>query len=154
YMWWWVFTRPGMTTWSPASITSSASPGSCALGPTDSITPSRANRPPPGISRRAASCVTSRVAFFRRSVAMAMSLCWRLRRSTPRTARVPENSRVDIPLDFQQCLAAQRRASLARPEPSLAERRADLDRLAQLLKDHREALVEAICKDYGNRSAF
>ncbi|XHS79990.1 coniferyl aldehyde dehydrogenase [Burkholderiaceae bacterium UC74_6] len=69
-------------------------------------------------------------------------------------ARLPENSLVDIPLEFQQAFDAQRRAYLAHPEPSLAERRADLDRLAQLLKDHREQLVEAICKDYGNRSAF
>jgi len=69
-------------------------------------------------------------------------------------ARLPETRTVEIPLEFQQAFDAQRRAYLAHPEPSLAERRADLDRLAQLLKDHREQLVEAICKDYGNRSAF
>ena len=69
-------------------------------------------------------------------------------------ARLPENSLVDIPLEFSQTLEAQRKAYLARPEPSLEERRADLDKLAALLKDNRDRLVEAICKDYGNRSEF
>ncbi len=56
--------------------------------------------------------------------------------------------------ELQDCFERQRRAYLAAPEPSLAQRRADLDALTRLLKDNRDALVQAINKDYGNRSEF
>ena len=59
-----------------------------------------------------------------------------------------------IPEAFQQAFDAQRTAYLAHPEPSFAERRADLDSLSRLLKENREALVAAINRDYGNRSEF
>jgi len=49
-------------------------------------------------------------------------------------------------------LARQRAACLARPAPTLAERRRDLLTLQRYLREHREALCEAISADYGNRS--
>ena len=49
-------------------------------------------------------------------------------------------------------LARQRAACLARPAPTLAERKRDLQTLQRYLRDHREALCEAISADYGNRS--
>ena len=69
-------------------------------------------------------------------------------------ARTPELDQAQIVPEFQQCLDAQRAAYMAHPEPGYAERKADLQQLARLLKDNRQALVEAICKDYGNRSEF
>jgi len=66
----------------------------------------------------------------------------------------PYLDRIEIPADFRDCFDRQRQAYLDDPEPSLAQRRADLDALARLLKDNREALVAAINQDYGNRSAF
>ena len=56
-----------------------------------------------------------------------------------------------MPAEFKLCFDAQRAAYLARPEPSHDERLADLKALARLLKDNREALVDAINRDYGNR---
>ncbi len=61
---------------------------------------------------------------------------------------------VMMPAEFRQCFDAQRKAYLAHPEPSHAERSADLQSLARLLKENREALVAAINQDYGNRSEF
>ena len=49
-------------------------------------------------------------------------------------------------------LARQRAACLARPAPTLAERKRDLLTLQRYLRDQREALCEAISADYGNRS--
>ncbi len=46
----------------------------------------------------------------------------------------------------------QRRAYLAHPVPDLAERRRDLKQLLAMYRDHREALMDAINQDYGNRS--
>lgn len=60
----------------------------------------------------------------------------------------------EIPVEFQACFDTQRAAYLAHPEPTYAERKHDLHQLALLLKESREAIVEAINKDYGNRSAF
>jgi coniferyl-aldehyde dehydrogenase len=59
-----------------------------------------------------------------------------------------------MPEEFKQCFKQQRAAYLATPEPSYAERRADLDALARLFKENRDALVDAINRDYGNRSSF
>jgi coniferyl-aldehyde dehydrogenase len=70
-------------------------------------------------------------------------------------ARDPNFAVPDLQVpEFQACFERQRRAYLAAPEPSLAQRRADLDALARLLKDNRDALVQAIHQDYGNRSEF
>ena len=60
----------------------------------------------------------------------------------------------DAALRFQHCLQGQKAAYLAHPEPSCAERRADLQALARMLKENQERLVEAIHQDYGNRSRF
>ena len=61
---------------------------------------------------------------------------------------------IDFPAEFQACFAAQRAAFLKAPEPSQAERVADLKALGRLVKDNRAAIVTAINADYGNRSAF
>lgn len=59
-----------------------------------------------------------------------------------------------LPADLNACLERQRAAYLAEPEPDYLARRNDLDQLAHLLKDNREALIAAINQDYGNRSNF
>ena len=43
--------------------------------------------------------------------------------------------------EFEQCLDRQRAAYLAHPEPSYAERVADLKTLARMLKEHRERVT-------------
>lgn len=55
---------------------------------------------------------------------------------------------------FTETLARQKAACLAHPEPDYASRCADLEALARLLKDNKTALVDAIQRDYGNRSSF
>ncbi|MNP41951.1 hypothetical protein D3C76_1356830 [compost metagenome] len=67
-MWWWVLTRPGMTTLPFISSTSSAVCGSSALVPTLTMRLSSMNIPPCRISRRWPSMVTSRSAFLIKSV--------------------------------------------------------------------------------------
>jgi coniferyl-aldehyde dehydrogenase len=59
-----------------------------------------------------------------------------------------------IPAEFEQCLARQRAAYLSDPNPSHAQRVADLKTLARMLKENQSALVEAIHRDYTNRSSF
>src|SRR5450631_1912666 len=59
-----------------------------------------------------------------------------------------------IPAEFKQCFESQRAAYLADPNPSHAQRVADLTTLARMLKENRAALVAAINRDYGNRSEF
>ena len=67
----------------------------------------------------------------------------------------PVNFRsIDIPTEFQSCFDKQRAAYLAAPEPSYAQRIADLRSLTRLLKDNKDELVAAINADYGNRSEF
>src|ERR1700739_1112963 len=68
---------------------------------------------------------------------------------------VPVISRsIHIPNEFQSCFDKQRAAYLAAPEPSYAQRIADLKSLTRLLKDNKDELVAAINADYGNRSEF
>ncbi len=59
-----------------------------------------------------------------------------------------------LPDAFLTCFRAQRAAYLAAPEPSYAQRVADLKALARLVTDHRQAIVGAINADYCNRSEF
>ena len=59
-----------------------------------------------------------------------------------------------IPAEFKQCFERQRTAYLADPNPNHAQRVADLQALARMLKENRVALVDAINRDYGNRSEF
>ena len=68
----------------------------------------------------------------------------------------PEFSSPDlaIPAEFQARFDAQRGAFLKAPEPSHAERLADLRALARLLKENQRAIVAAVDADYGGRSEF
>ena len=59
-----------------------------------------------------------------------------------------------IPPEFEQCLARQREAYLADPNPSHAQRVADLKSLARMLKENQDAILAAINRDYTNRSSF
>lgn len=59
-----------------------------------------------------------------------------------------------IPDGFLQCHRAQREAWLENPEPGYKERVADLRTLARMIRENRDAIVEAINRDYGNRSEF
>lgn len=56
------------------------------------------------------------------------------------------------PPELEQALAAQRAACRAAPVPTEAERRRDLQTLRRFLLEHRDALCEAISRDYGHRS--
>ena len=53
---------------------------------------------------------------------------------------------------LNSALALQRRAYLAHPVPTLAERRADLRTLQRFVREHKPALIDAISADYGHRS--
>ena len=60
---------------------------------------------------------------------------------------------VDVIRDeLEQTLQLQRDAYLAHPYPDLEQRKADLRKLQAFLRDHREAILDAISADYGNRS--
>lgn len=49
-------------------------------------------------------------------------------------------------------LALQREAYLAHPVPTYAERKADLRALQRFIREHKDALCQAISADYGHRS--
>lgn len=53
---------------------------------------------------------------------------------------------------LQAALAQQRQAHLAHPYPTLQERKQDLQALYRLIDDNRDAICEAISRDYGHRS--
>jgi coniferyl-aldehyde dehydrogenase len=59
-----------------------------------------------------------------------------------------------IPAEFEARFASQRAAFLKAPDPSHAERLADLKALSRLLKENQTAIVNAIDADYGGRSEF
>ena len=54
--------------------------------------------------------------------------------------------------EAQRILQVQRQAYLDNPYPSFDERRDNLLKLEQILVDNQEAIAEAICNDFGNRS--
>ena len=54
--------------------------------------------------------------------------------------------------ELSSCLQLQRKAYLADPVPDFTQRKADLLALKRMLSENTEALVDAINKDYGNRS--
>ena len=54
--------------------------------------------------------------------------------------------------ELTHCLLMQRDAYLAHPVPDYAQRKADLLALKRLISENSDALIEAINKDYGNRS--
>ena len=53
---------------------------------------------------------------------------------------------------LEAALARQRAAYLAHPVPSLDDRKAGLRTLQRFIRDHKDALCEAISADYGHRS--
>lgn len=53
---------------------------------------------------------------------------------------------------LRSALQRQRKAYLAHPVPSLAERRADLRPPARFAQDNRQAILAAISADFGHRS--
>ncbi len=57
-----------------------------------------------------------------------------------------------VRIELEDTLKLQRDAYLAHPYPSFAERKADLLKLKDFVVDHRDAILDAISKDYGNRS--
>ena len=54
--------------------------------------------------------------------------------------------------ELAAALAVQRAACRAHPIPTLAERKRDLQTLQRFIREHKDALCEAISADYGNRS--
>jgi coniferyl-aldehyde dehydrogenase len=60
----------------------------------------------------------------------------------------------DLPLQqrLRSTLDQQRAAYRAHPVPTLAERQDDLKRLRAFLREHQEAIADAISADYGHRS--
>ncbi|MDI1246076.1 MAG: coniferyl aldehyde dehydrogenase [Rhodoferax sp.] len=56
------------------------------------------------------------------------------------------------PSPLEAALALQRQAYLAHPVPMLAERTADLRTLQRFVREHKEALCDAISADYGHRA--
>ncbi len=59
-----------------------------------------------------------------------------------------------VPAEFTESFERQRAAFLANPHPAYAERVADLRAMHRLLVENRDALVQAVHRDYGNRSTF
>jgi coniferyl-aldehyde dehydrogenase len=57
-----------------------------------------------------------------------------------------------VAAELRASLELQRAAYLAHPVPTLAERKEDLRRIAAFVRDHRDAICDAISADYGNRS--
>ena len=54
--------------------------------------------------------------------------------------------------NLQHALDLQRQAYLAHPVPTLQERKADLRTLQRFVREHKDALCDAISADYGHRS--
>jgi coniferyl-aldehyde dehydrogenase len=59
---------------------------------------------------------------------------------------------VDVTAALQAALQLQRGACAADPVPSYRQRRADLATLRRFVVENREALIEAVNRDYGSRS--
>ena len=63
-----------------------------------------------------------------------------------------ENGPDSIMSELDSCLQQQRTAYFADPVPDFEQRKADLLALKRMLSENTEAIVDAINKDYGNRS--
>ena len=63
-----------------------------------------------------------------------------------------QDSQQDVNIELNRCLRKQREAYHADPVPDLQQRQKDLLGLKSMLADNREAIVDAINADYGNRS--
>ena len=65
----------------------------------------------------------------------------------------PQETRLDPIVDkLDSCLQQQRKAYLTDPVPDYEQRKTDLLASKRMLSKNTEALVDAINKDYGNRS--
>jgi coniferyl-aldehyde dehydrogenase len=64
----------------------------------------------------------------------------------------PQAQKQAIAVVLKEALERQRRAYFEHPVPTLRERKADLRQLARFVKDHEEALIEAVSADFGHRS--
>lgn len=65
----------------------------------------------------------------------------------------PQDSHQDASMaELNTCLQLQRKAYQADPNPDLDQRKKDLSALKSMLSENREAIVDAISEDYGNRS--
>ena len=62
------------------------------------------------------------------------------------------NAEQSVSTTLRDCMLRQREAYLSAPNPGLQQRKEDLESLKRLLADNREAIAEAINKDFGNRS--
>jgi len=63
-----------------------------------------------------------------------------------------DRSPPDIAMTLRDALARQREAHHRHPVPTLKERKADLRTLKRFVREHGDALCEAISADYGHRS--
>jgi coniferyl-aldehyde dehydrogenase len=61
-------------------------------------------------------------------------------------------SSIHVNSSLSSVLALQRQAYFAHPVPTLEERKADLRTLQRFIRDHKDALCDAISADYGHRS--
>lgn len=69
-------------------------------------------------------------------------------------APLTATSTINVPEAMASCFARQKSSYHAAPEPSYEQRREDLLNLKRLVVENREAILEAINKDYTNRSNF
>ncbi|MBB1077509.1 aldehyde dehydrogenase family protein [Rhodoferax sp. 4810] len=60
---------------------------------------------------------------------------------------------LEVP-EFHECFVVQKANYEANRSPTYAQRKADLMALHRLLVENREALIDAVCKDYGSRARF
>jgi coniferyl-aldehyde dehydrogenase len=63
-----------------------------------------------------------------------------------------DHSELTVARALEAALALQRQAYFAHPVPTLDERKADLRTLQRFIREHKEALCDAISADYGHRS--
>jgi len=69
-----------------------------------------------------------------------------------RIATMPADKTARTNAMLQAALRTQRAAYLAHPVPTLAERKRDLRELARFVREHTDAICDAISADYGHRS--
>jgi len=65
---------------------------------------------------------------------------------------LPPGAANDTAAMLRACFDRQRKSYLANPVPDYAQRRQDLLALKRLVSENREAIIDAISRDFGNRS--
>jgi len=65
---------------------------------------------------------------------------------------LPPGAANDTAAMLRACFERQRKSYLANPVPDYAQRRQDLLALKRLVSENREAIIDAISRDFGNRS--